>query len=372
MEEAEKSTNAEQEKAEDAKRKLEEQEKSERAEKERARREAERKEQELKEHELQKGKMKRDPDQKSRSSTTERAENLRKSHSLADELSKPPTSAEKDSDAVSVKSSKSVKALAAVFGGASKKDDKEKDKEKRKSVGKLSDSKGSIDNLKEKVDAETKTVKSGQVSMKGTKCEVRLEDSELHCIEGKGKPAKHFFPLELRRIVSAEHSGATTTLHACTPRKGGKSGSKLKKIVLQWTDESLAKGFAETLSKQVYGESPSTLMRSVLVLVDKYDGEAYGKLVTKYMKPVWDAVHKPCEIKTVQFNEFSVANALSVQNFKTVGNIICTNPEFMSKLMQVIVRNSYSTSPLNLPVEPDPVDSALTILRCKCLLSNGT
>jgi hypothetical protein len=47
----------------------------------------------------------------------------------------------------------------------------------------------------------------------------------------------------------------------------------------------------------------------------------------------------------VQFNEFSIANALSTFDFKTVSNVVCVNNDFSDSLLQILVRNQYHTSP---------------------------
>ncbi|KAJ1566813.1 hypothetical protein HK405_008313, partial [Cladochytrium tenue] len=46
-------------------------------------------------------------------------------------------------------------------------------------------------------------VLTAKVTLKGVKCDVRVENFELHCLE-KGKPARAYFPLELRRVLASE------------------------------------------------------------------------------------------------------------------------------------------------------------------------
>ncbi|TPX65653.1 hypothetical protein SpCBS45565_g05025 [Spizellomyces sp. 'palustris'] len=204
------------------------------------------------------------------------------------------------------------------------------------------------------------------VVWKNIKLDVKVQDFELYCCEnGKAKPYKHFFPLELRRIISATAHGADVTLQACTIRKGGRAGSKFKKMVFHFGDVGKAVAWSEGIMALVYGGSaPETSSKGILVLIDKFDSKEATKLVEKYMKPIWDTISKPCDIKTVQFNEFSISNVLSSQDFTKVGNIICVNnTEFTGRLQQVLVRNQLAQNPASLPCEPDPVDAALAIVR---------
>ncbi|KND03967.1 uncharacterized protein SPPG_01418 [Spizellomyces punctatus DAOM BR117] len=204
------------------------------------------------------------------------------------------------------------------------------------------------------------------VVWKNIKLDVKVQDFELHCCEnGKAKPYKHFFPLELRRIISATAHGADVTLQACTIRKGGRTGSKFKKMVFHFGDVGKALAWSEGIMALVYGGSaPETASKGILVLIDKFDSKEATKLVEKYMKPIWDTISKPCDIKTVQFNEFSISNVLSSQDFTKLGNIICVNnTEFTGRLQQVLVRNQLAQNPASLPCEPDPVDAALAIVR---------
>ncbi|KAJ3120139.1 hypothetical protein HK098_004826, partial [Nowakowskiella sp. JEL0407] len=205
----------------------------------------------------------------------------------------------------------------------------------------------------------------GTITFKGPKCDIHVENFELYCVEsGKGTPPRPYFPLELRRIVVAAAVKDEVTISACVPKDDGNSGSKFKEIPFQFSNSEKANLFAETLIDQVYGEFKNVVTKkAVLVLVDKYEGEKYAKLITNSMKPVWDAIGKPSIVKTVQFNEFSVANVLSQLDTKNISNILCTNPEFTSKLMQVIVRNQISNNPVNLQCEPHNIDAALAILR---------
>lgn len=60
-----------------------------------------------------------------------------------------------------------------------------------------------------------------------------------------------------------------------------------------------------------------------------------------------------------------VTNTLSSMNFQNIGNVILTNPDFVPRLQQVLVREQYSIDPVNLTCEKDPVDAAVDIVRCK-------
>ena len=73
-----------------------------------------------------------------------------------------------------------------------------------------------------------------------------------------GKPIKHFFPIELRNIISAVYKGGNSsdvTIDACSRRKGGRAGTKLKKITFQFQGPLKAKIWAEDLMTLVYGGS---------------------------------------------------------------------------------------------------------------------
>ena len=67
----------------------------------------------------------------------------------------------------------------------------------------------------------------------------------------------------------------------------------------------------------------------------------------------------------MQYNEFMITNTLSSQKFENIGNIILTNADFVSRLQQILVREQYSTDPINLMCERDPVDAAVDVIRCK-------
>ncbi|KAJ3302029.1 hypothetical protein HDU76_005590, partial [Blyttiomyces sp. JEL0837] len=204
-----------------------------------------------------------------------------------------------------------------------------------------------------------------KVSLKGVKCDVKVENFELHCTE-KNKPAKHFFPLELRRVLKTVQDGDEVTVHACVTRKKGMDGSKLKKLKFQFEGGAAkAKEWSDALSKMVYGVGAKdvNLTRSVLVLIDKFDSKQPTKMVETYMKPVFEVLGKPTEVKTVQFNEFSVANVLQSQDWSKMGNVVVLNNDFASRLCPVLVRNQYANNPVMLPVEADPVDAALAIVK---------
>ncbi|KAI9344797.1 hypothetical protein DFJ73DRAFT_839708 [Zopfochytrium polystomum] len=218
------------------------------------------------------------------------------------------------------------------------------------------------------VSTVTAEMMSGKVLLKGTKCEIRVEHFELHCTE-KGKPAKHFFPIELRRVLRCEQDGDEAIVHACVTRKKGMEGSKLKKLKFQFEEGGPSKAtlFCDALMRTVYGGASSelhpNLRRGVLVLVDKFDSKEPSKIVEKHMKPVWDVLERHTEVKAVQFNEFSVANALQSQDFSKIGNVVVLNNDFAPRLCQVLVRNQHCSNPVNLPVESDPVDAALAVVK---------
>ncbi|KAI8820110.1 uncharacterized protein EV422DRAFT_506845 [Fimicolochytrium jonesii] len=192
---------------------------------------------------------------------------------------------------------------------------------------------------------------NAMVTWKNAKLELKVVGIELHCLEaGKNKQHKHFFPLELRRILSAVASGSDVVLHACTPRKGSKPGSKLKKITFTFTEKTKAAAWSEAIMGTVYGGAePGAITKGVLVLVDKHEKDA-AKVVEKY---------------SVQFNEFSVSNTLATQDFSRLSNIlILNNQDFTPRLQQVLVRNQYVAEPVALAVDgADPVDAALAVLR---------
>jgi hypothetical protein len=109
--------------------------------------------------------------------------------------------------------------------------------------------------------------------------------------------------------------------------------------------------------------------KSILVMVEKSDKDQ-AKLVEKYMKEVFELSNRPFEIKSklwlilaIQYNEFSLANALVKEDFKKLGNIVLTNPDFVPRLQAVLVRERYCENPESLIVDSDPVDGALMIAR---------
>ncbi|KAJ3044649.1 hypothetical protein HDV00_001575 [Rhizophlyctis rosea] len=203
------------------------------------------------------------------------------------------------------------------------------------------------------------------VTWKDKKVDIKVEDFELYCTEpGKTKPYKHFFPMELRRVVSAVAKGDDVVVHACITRKGEKAGSKFKKIVYQFGEAGKSKAWADAIMELVYGGTfGQVTSKQVVVLVDKHEGKDAMKLVEKYMKPVWDSAGKPNDVKLVQYNEFSIMNALSTYDWQQLAHVVLTNPEFTPRLQQLLVRNQKTMNPALLPVEPDPVDAALAVLR---------
>ncbi|KAJ3229666.1 Dynein light chain roadblock-type 2 [Chytriomyces hyalinus] len=199
-----------------------------------------------------------------------------------------------------------------------------------------------------------------------SKCQLRLDNMQLACVDKKSN--KPVFPqLELRRIVKAECAAGKSDVkvYACVPREKGKSGSKFRELefTLEGGPEK-AKAWVEGLMKLVYGAvSPEkAISRKVLCLVDRFEKEP-PKLVEKYMKPVWSVVSKDVEIKLVQFSELSVSNAITDEEWHNISNVIVMSTEFAPKMLQILVRNGYADGPADLPVEADPVDAALTILK---------
>ncbi|KAJ3107061.1 hypothetical protein HDU97_005030 [Phlyctochytrium planicorne] len=129
-----------------------------------------------------------------------------------------------------------------------------------------------------------------KASMKGVKVDVKFENFELNCLE-KGKPAKHFFPVESRRIVKAQQdSDSEVTIFACVTRKKKMAGSKLKKLKFQLDDASQTKQFVEVIMNAVYGTTilEPHVTRNVLVLIDKFDNKDMAKQIEKHMKPILD------------------------------------------------------------------------------------
>ncbi|KAJ1332198.1 hypothetical protein BSLG_009014 [Batrachochytrium salamandrivorans] len=192
---------------------------------------------------------------------------------------------------------------------------------------------------------------------KGAKCDLSVHDFELHCTEaGKTKLFKPYYPIELRRILSIKHSDQVVTLDLCNTREGGKAGGKLKKIAFEMESSDIANRWSNELQELVF----------------ESDKEA-GKLVDKYMKEVIEISKRPLRSKVrdaVQYNEFSIANVLTSVDFKKLGNIVCTNPEFIPRIQQLLVRERYCSNPVVLELEADPVDAALGIVRSALGKSN--
>jgi hypothetical protein len=93
-----------------------------------------------------------------------------------------------------------------------------------------------------------------------------VNDLNIHTVLFfEGKPAKEYFPMELRRILRVDYSGDEATVHACTSRKKGMEGAKLKTIKFQFEAGSAkAKAWAEGLRKLVYGSGKFNLIRKLL------------------------------------------------------------------------------------------------------------
>ncbi|KAJ3181855.1 hypothetical protein HDU85_003370 [Gaertneriomyces sp. JEL0708] len=273
-------------------------------------------------------------------------------------------------------SRKSVASLASLFG--SKPKDKDKAIGSRPSLASRGDpTPVSV------VGEETKLVAS--VIFNGAKTGVKVQGTELHCSDtkctlisltfvnpfavviGSSLARKNDFTVDLRRVVSVVAHGSEAVVHVCMPRKGNKAGSKFKKLTFQFDSKQSSIDWSEGLMNVVYKElPPESSSKGVLMLLDKFEGKDTVKLVEKYMKPLWEAISKPCEIKAVQFNEFSVSNVLSTLDFKKLGHIVCVNNvDFTPRLQQVLVRNGYVENPILISLEADPVDAALGILKCK-------
>ncbi|KAJ3118535.1 COPII subunit [Phlyctochytrium bullatum] len=137
-----------------------------------------------------------------------------------------------------------------------------------------------------------------RASLKGVKCEVKFENFELNCTD-KGKPLKHFFPIEGRRIIFAQADGEEVVVHACVTRKKNMAGSKLKKLKFVFDDAGKKKLFADMIMTAIYGSVSldPNLTRSVVVLIDKFDSKEASKVVEKHMKPVWDVIQKVTDVK---------------------------------------------------------------------------
>ncbi|KAI9005912.1 hypothetical protein BC832DRAFT_458686 [Gaertneriomyces semiglobifer] len=271
---------------------------------------------------------------------------------------------------------KSVASLASLFGGKSK--DKDKAVGSRPSLASRSDPTPSS-----VIGEETKLV--ANVIYNGVKTGVKVQGTELHCSDtkctlisltfvdpyavviGSSIARKNDFAVDLRRVVSVVAHGSEAVVHVCMPRKGNKGGSKFKKLTFQFDSKQSAIDWSEGLMNLVYKElPPESSSKGVLMLIDKFEGKDTIKLVEKYMKPLWETISKPCEVKAVQFNEFSVSNVLSTLDFKKLGHIVCVNNvDFTPRLQQVLVRNGYVENPILISLEADPVDAALGILKCK-------
>ncbi|KAK6094477.1 hypothetical protein MT418_005541 [Batrachochytrium dendrobatidis] len=210
-----------------------------------------------------------------------------------------------------------------------------------------------------------------KASFKGSKCDISISEFELNCTEqGKTKVFKPYYPIELRRVIAVNSSEKEVILDLCNTREGNRAGGKLKRIVYEMESAAVSKRWATELESLVFGGMHAESMaRSVLILVEKSDKES-GKLIEKYVKEVIETSKRPLEIKTVQYNEFSVANVLTSVDFKKLGNIVCTNPDFIPRIQQLLVRERYSNNPVVLACEIDPVDAALGIVRSSIGKSN--
>ncbi|KAJ3068978.1 hypothetical protein HDU98_007924 [Podochytrium sp. JEL0797] len=212
---------------------------------------------------------------------------------------------------------------------------------------------------------------SGKAVCEKIKCEIKFENNELSCVDEK---KREVFPtLELHRIVKAEfHAGKSdVTLHACVQRDKGKSGSKFREIEIKFDEgPAKAKVWAEGIMTMVYGAvtPEKAILRKVICLVDRFEKEP-PKLIEKYMKPVWAVFGKEVEIKSVQFMELSVNNAIAEEAWHNVSNVVVMSSEFTPKLLQILVKNGYADEPVDLPVDEDPVDAALAILKCEYIPS---
>ena len=64
-----------------------------------------------------------------------------------------------------------------------------------------------------------------------------------------------------------------------------------------------------------------------------------------------------------------MTNALSKEEVSTLGNILVTNSDFLSRLQQILVRDQHSLVPLSLSTETDPVDCAVDLIRCNFIFT---
>ena len=140
---------------------------------------------------------------------------------------------------------------------------------------------------------QTKT----NIQIKGIKLTTTIENNSINVFEpGKKTQFKHFYPLELRRIITATQKETSVTLKACITRKGNRDGSKFKKITFTFDDVSIAKEWCQGVLDLVY-ETNSLSFKKVIVLYDKYDGKKAFEVLEKFMKPIFDEVNKPIEFK---------------------------------------------------------------------------
>ncbi|KAJ3255693.1 hypothetical protein HK103_006135 [Boothiomyces macroporosus] len=175
-----------------------------------------------------------------------------------------------------------------------------------------------------------------KVTWKEHKCEVQILKFELHAFEvGKKKE--------------------TTVVFQCVIPHEDKNGGEFKKIALGFSSSDIAKQWKDHLLNLSFGAElgvyEESTKRGILILAEKSDKDS-TKLVEKYMTEVFEASKRPFELK-------------EKQDFKTLGNIVCTNSDFVSRLQQVLVRNQLCNNPVVLMTEKDPVDGALDIVRCK-------
>ncbi|KAI8916002.1 hypothetical protein EDD86DRAFT_272883 [Gorgonomyces haynaldii] len=218
--------------------------------------------------------------------------------------------------------------------------------------------------VKPTVDPEKWLETIQKASYKGEQCDVKVMDFSLICTEpGKDKPFKPYYPIELRRVVAIKHKESNVTIDCCITRES-KPGAKFKNLTLTFNSADTARTWSEHLKTFVFGGTfKESSERSILVLVDKSEQKKQTKIFEDYMKEVFEASQRPTEIKAVQMNEFSIANILVKEDFKKLGNIVLMHPDFLPRLQQVIVRERHSDNPVQLPVEEDPVEAALTIIR---------
>ncbi|KAJ3382004.1 hypothetical protein HDU92_005006 [Lobulomyces angularis] len=206
---------------------------------------------------------------------------------------------------------------------------------------------------------------SYKATLKGLKVEVKIENFELHCIEsGKGKSAKAYFPMELRRVLNCVSNKEEVEINSCIARDNGKDGSELKEITFKFESNEISKNWSNALKNMIYGGSYLEVQqKAVLVLVDKYEGQQVQKTLEKYLKPVLDTVSKKLDFKSTQFGEFSVNNLFGQLSLKGYSHVLITKEDFLPTLQQIIVRNNYHSNLNNLHLEKDPVDAAISIIK---------